>query len=127
MLHKQSTDFHASFEGSHYLVDSLCGVFSVDKDVVTKDFSAHGVIETAPGMSKGSIQFFSDKSMTYMVDEMKKRCGIDVSQPNMRVITHFDLERAIDVVAQAKVNLKSQNESKSSLKIDKENNSIKEK
>ena len=105
MLHKQSTDFHASFEGSHYLVDSLCGIISVDKNVVSKDFSAHGVIETAPGMSKGSIQFFSNRSMTYMVDEMKKRCGIDVSEPNMRVVTHIDLERAIEVVAQAKSNL----------------------
>jgi hypothetical protein len=57
------------------------------------------VIETSPGMSKGSIQFFTDRSMTYMVDEMKKRCDIDVSKPNMKVVTHFDLEKAIDVVA----------------------------
>lgn len=34
-----------------------------------------------------------------MVDEMKKRCDIDVSKPNMKVVTHFDLEKAIDVVA----------------------------
>jgi len=81
------------------LVDSLCGIIATDKNVVTKEFTAHGVIETSPGMSKGSIQFFTDKSMTYMVDEMKKRCDIDVSKPNMKVVTHINLEKAIDVVA----------------------------
>ena len=98
MLHKQSNDHIASFDGCHYLVDSMTGIIAVDRSVITKSFEAHGVIDTSPGMSKGSISFFSKKSMKHVSGSMQARYDIDVSKPNMTVVTHVELDKAINVV-----------------------------
>jgi hypothetical protein len=106
VLHKQSNDFIAKYDGAHYLVDSLCAVVSVDKSVILKSFEAHGVIELSPGMSKGSISFFSKKNDAFTADNMKKYFDMDVSKPNMTVVTHIDLDKSIEIIAKAKENLK---------------------
>jgi hypothetical protein len=34
-----------------------------------------------------------------------KQYGIDASKPNMKIITHIDVDKAIDIVARAKAGL----------------------
>ena len=42
--------------------------------------------------------------MGYQV-ELMKQYGIDASKPNMKIITHMDIDKAIDVVSRAKAGL----------------------
>ena len=75
--------------------------------MILKSFEAHGVIELSPGMSKGSISFFSNKNDAFTAVNMMNYFGIDVTKPNMTVVTHIDLDKSIEIIATAKENLKA--------------------
>jgi hypothetical protein len=37
--------------------------------------------------------------MGYQTALMKEAYGVDFSKPNMKIITHIDLDKAIDIIA----------------------------
>ena len=84
----------------------MCAFISVDPSVIKKSFDAHGVVEISPGMSKGAVSFFTEKTMQHCAKIMQNEYGIDVTNNNITVVTQIDLEKAIDILATAKNNLK---------------------
>jgi hypothetical protein len=65
LFHKQTNNYWFEKDGRHYIVDTWCAIINIDESVIVGSFDAHGVIELSPGMSKGSLQYHSSKSMNY--------------------------------------------------------------
>ena len=105
MLHKQTSDFMFSHAQMNFIIDTCCAIILIDKTCIKGSFDAYGVVDLAPGMSKGSLQYHSTKSMAYQQDLMKDAYGVDSSKPNIKIITHIDLDKAIDIIAKAKQGL----------------------
>ena len=96
-----------SHDCKHFIIDTCCAILLIDPSAILGSFSAHGVVDISPGMSKGCLQYHSEKSMGYQTELMKEAYGVDTSIPNMKVVTHIDLDKAIEIIAKAKDGLQN--------------------
>jgi purine nucleosidase len=108
VMHKQSNDYIAGLDGKYIICDTLCAIVLIDETSILSSFEAFGVVDISPGMSKGAITYYSEKSMKYQIELVKTQFGIDASKPNVKVITKIDLEKAIDIISAAKSGLKKE-------------------
>jgi len=89
----------------YLLIDTCTAVITIDPSCALKSFEAYGFVDTTNGISKGNLSLLSSKSMPYQRDLVNSMYGVDSSKPNMTVITEIDLNKAIDIIVEAKKQL----------------------
>ena len=66
-----------SHANMNFIIDTCCAIVLIDETAIKGSFFAYGVVDLSPGMSKGSLQYHSEKSMAYQQDLMKEAYGVD--------------------------------------------------